>query len=744
MKRISLLCLILASFFLQEAWGQYFVMFTTKKDGKAIPDLSVHMTYLPDKGAPVYDFYITDNAGLIQFHDSGNYLIQISYAGYKTFQDTLFLNHKRPKPLVIQLEELEFDLQEVVVTGEFEIKTVDQSINRVRTIDRKRIEQQGAVNLKDLLSNELNIRLNTDPELGTGLSLQGISGQNIKILIDGVPVIGRTDGTIDLSQINLANIERVEIIEGPMSVMYGSDALGGVINLITKKKVSHSFEGGANSYLESNGTYNFDGRLGFRKKGVHGQLSGGRNFFEGQGIGNEVRAQTWKPREQYFGDLNLGYKYNNTLHRFHSSYFWEKLSNKTEPVFTPYAIYARDAYYYTERISNGLYSDFRINPKSTFNSIINYSTYQRVKASYRKDLVTLTQVPINEEDAQDTAKFSLILFRGIYTRQMNKKLNLQAGYDINLEKGMGERLAGNKQSIQDYGLFSSAEYQMNTRLTLKPGLRFIYNSRYGAPLVPAVNLKYAITSWFQVRASYARGFRAPSLKELSLYFVDINHNIQGNNDLKAEKSNNYILAFMMNGKWTDWKFRFEPSLFHNQLFDMINLAVIDPQRQLYQYVNISTYKTQGLAFNVDARRDGFTVATGYSLTGRFNPLAQNKYLYSPEFRINSTYSISKVHVDVSLFYKFTGATQGFAIDANEQVIQTRVDSYHTMDMTASKTFWKRRFTAVLGVKNIFDITNINYSAGSGGGVHSGGGSSMPVNMGRTYFLNLRFNLIDMK
>lgn len=731
--------------FLQEVQGQYYVLFTSNKDGKAIPDLSVHMTYMPAKGDMVYGFYITENNGMIQVPDSGNYLIQIHYPGYKAFQDTLYLHHTRPKPLLVQLQELEFDLGEAVITGEFEIKTRDQSINQVRTIDRKRIERQGAVNLKDLLSNELNIRLNTDPELGTGLSLQGISGQNIKILIDGVPVIGRTDGTIDLSQINLANIERVEIIQGPMSVLYGSDALGGVINLITKKGTFHTTEIGANTYVESNGTYNFDGRLGFRKKSKHVQISGGRNFNEGQSIGEEIRSKTWKPRMQYFGDFNAGFKYKNSLHRIQSSYFWEKLSNKSEPVFTPYAVYARDSYYYTQRISNGLFSDFRINPNTTFNSIINYSTYRRIKASYRKDLVKLSQVPINEIDAQDTAKFDLWLFRGIYTHRFNKHISLQSGYDINLERGEGERLAGFRQSIQDYALFTSAELTIGTRWTLKPGVRFIYNSRYGAPVVPAFNMKYDITSWFHVRASYARGFRAPSLKELSLYFVDVNHNIQGNNDLKAEQSDNFNVSFSMLGKWNGWNVKLEPSFFRNNLYDMINLAVVDPQQQLYKYVNIETFATQGTAINAEARRENLSIAAGYALTGRYSQYASAHFTYSPEYRLNASYTIPRLLFDVSVFYKFTGQTPGFAVDENQQVFQTNVQSFQTMDMSLSKSFWKRRFNLVLGAKNLFNITNINYSGGAGtGGVHSGGSSSLPVNQGRTFFVTLRFNLIQMK
>ena len=743
MNKSGILLFILTLCLFQEVQGQYYVLFTSNKDGKAIPDLSVHMTLLPANAAPVYGFYITENNGMIQVPDTGNYLIQIHYPGFKTFQDTLYLNHTRPTPLRVQLQELEFDLGEAVVTGEFEIKTRDQSLNKVRVIDRKRIERQGAVNLKDLLSNELNIRLNTDPELGTGLSLQGISGQNIKILIDGVPVIGRTDGTIDLSQINLANIERVEIIEGPMSVMYGSDALGGVINLITKKGTSHTTEVGVNSYVESNGTYNFDGRVGFRKKGAHLQISGGRNFFEGQSIGEEVRSKTWKPRMQYFGDITAGLKYKNSLHRLQSSYFWEKLSNKSEPVFTPYAIYARDAYYYTERISNGIFSDFRINPNTTFNSIINYSTFRRVKASYRKDLVRLSQVPINETDAQDTAKFSLWLFRGIYTHRFNPHISLQAGYDINLEQGEGERLEGFKQEIQDYAVFSSAEWTIGTRWILKPGVRFIYNSRYGAPVVPAFNMKYDITSWFHVRASYARGFRAPSLKELSLYFVDVNHNIQGNTDLKAEQSDNINLSFSMVGKWNGWNVKLEPSLFRNHLYDMINLAVVDPQQQLYRYVNIESFSTQGLAINGEARREGLSLAAGYAVTGRYSQFASSKFVYSPEYRLNASYTVPRIMMDVSVFYKFTGATPGFAVDENQQVFQTMVQSYQTLDATLSKSFLKRKITCVLGAKNLFNITNINYS-GSAGGVHSGGSSNLPVNQGRTFFVNLRFNLIQMK
>ena len=80
-----------------------------------------------------------------------------------------------------------------------------------------------------------------DPALGSSLKIKGLSGNNVKILIDGVPVIGRMGGNIDLSQLNLYNIDHIEMVEGPMSVMYGSDALAGAINIITKENRNSNF-----------------------------------------------------------------------------------------------------------------------------------------------------------------------------------------------------------------------------------------------------------------------------------------------------------------------------------------------------------------------------------------------------------------------------------------------------------------------------------------------------------------------
>ncbi|HNR86461.1 MAG TPA: Plug domain-containing protein [Taishania sp.] len=138
-------------------------------------------------------------------------------------------------PSTIYLKKTITSFDEMIITGQLQHTTVSNCVQNVRVINSKKIEQMGAQNLTQLFKNELNIQLSNDAILGSGMDLQGISGENVKILVDGVPIIGKMNGTVDLNQINIQNVEKIEIIEGPLSVNYGSDALAGTITLLLKK-----------------------------------------------------------------------------------------------------------------------------------------------------------------------------------------------------------------------------------------------------------------------------------------------------------------------------------------------------------------------------------------------------------------------------------------------------------------------------------------------------------------------------
>jgi len=223
------------------------------------------------------EYKATDKERKIIIHMSEKVIISISYTGYETIIDTI------PTGVSSKIYNLKIssDIEEVVITGQNKPISIDKSIYNIKLISKEKIKLQASNNPAELFKNELNISINNDPSTGSSIKLQGISGENVKILIDGVPVIGRMDGDIDLSQINLDDVHHIEIVEGPMSVMYGSNALAGVINIITKENKYAKLKAGIDTYYESIGTYNANGNVYFRKKKSSIGLNFGRNFFEG-------------------------------------------------------------------------------------------------------------------------------------------------------------------------------------------------------------------------------------------------------------------------------------------------------------------------------------------------------------------------------------------------------------------------------------------------------------------------------
>jgi outer membrane receptor for ferrienterochelin and colicins len=126
------------------------------------------------------------------------------------------------------------EFQDLFVTGQHAPTSAKNATYKITSIDKQEILKRGVTNLREALDNQLGIDLSQDNVYGSSVSINGISGEGIKVLVNGIPLVGRIDGKLDLSQINLNNVERIEIVKGPLSVIYGSDALGGVINIITK------------------------------------------------------------------------------------------------------------------------------------------------------------------------------------------------------------------------------------------------------------------------------------------------------------------------------------------------------------------------------------------------------------------------------------------------------------------------------------------------------------------------------
>ncbi|HSH20285.1 MAG TPA: TonB-dependent receptor, partial [Draconibacterium sp.] len=606
-----------------------------------------------------------------------------------------------------------------------------------------RIERKAATNLADVLSDELGIRLSNDPSTGTSMSLQGITGENIKILVDGVPVIGRLDGNVDLSQLNLDNVSQIEMVEGPMSVIYGSNALGGVINIITENNSHSQYKTSVNSYYESIGTYNFNFLTSIRQKKNTFEVNGGRNFFNGYSL-EDTRSKQWKPKEQYNAGASYYFNNENTKLRLKSDFFNERLLDRNEP-FPPYYEKANDTWYKTFRFNNSAEITNKLGENSGFNILAAYSFYERQKQKYLVDLTDLSKTLTSSAADHDTSSFNSFMTRGTYNfTPAEDKFSFQTGFDLNYETAKGKRIENDQESIGDYALFVSAIWKPAEVLSIQPGIRTAYNTRYNAPLTPSLNLMYK-PGKVTVRASYARGFRSPSLKELYLYFFDSNHQVEGNDSLQAERSHSFNAS--ANYKFTKGKSTlvFDLKPFFNVIDDKISLVQVDPDNLLH-YRNENTGNFSSLGFEISGslyQSSLLNLRAGYSRIGRKDEsFDNNEFIFSNNWNTSLDVDFLKNTAKLSIFYKYSGRYPTYFYNSEDEVTIGYINDFHNMDISLMKKFWHSRFSVTTGVKNIFDNKEIGgQGIGGGSGHGSGGGTSSLVGWGRTFFVSLKINFV---
>jgi outer membrane receptor for ferrienterochelin and colicins len=677
--------------------------------------------------------------------------IHIDFIGYRPVIDTLHTLVARSYDLK---HASEFDLDDVVVTGQYRPTTADKAVQRMHVISAEQIQRMAAHNLGDVLGQELNMRLAQDNVLGTSLSMRGLGGENVKILVDGVPVIGRQDGNLDLAQIDLSGIDRVEVLEGPLSVSYGTNALAGTINLITRKNTGDGSSLKAIAYAEAEGRLNLSVAAGQRFGKSDVLLTLGRNFFGGWGPdqggtydfsahnADSTRYQPWKPREQYFGRLNYRYALNKDWDlNYKGVAMQDRITDRGMPR-APYDESAFDSEYLTQRLDNALFANGKAGRDHRIHGLVAYHRYDRTRSTWLRDLTTLETQPVPGES--DDSHFTLTNVRGTWSSTNDTaRLGYELGMDINVETAAGDLIAdGTTQRIGDYAAFGSAQWRPIQQLVVRPGLRYAHNTKYDAPLVPSLDTRLQLGHFYTLRASYAEGFRSPSLKELYLYFVDVNHDIHGNPDLAAETSNNYTLSLSYRKAMEKGVLRGEVTGFHDRVHNLITLA--QENGTLYTYINVGEYRTLGGSFSLGWDNGHWALKAGTALTGRYDTLGLKNggpsYEFTPSANVNVTRSWRKQGWSITAFGKYQGEQQNYIYQADGSIGRGHIASYLMADASVSKELCHQRLNVAVGCKNIGNVTDLNATLGNGGAHSDAGAGSVPLATGRTYFLRLSLSL----
>lgn len=688
--------------------------------------------------------YATTNAyGKVELKEV-NFPIQItcSYIGFETL-NKVFTEKEVPIKngkyyIHLYLQTKYNKLHDMVVTAQSTPVLSTQSVYKVNTISAAQIAERGAATLNEVLNFENNNFVSNDNILGSAVNIGGVGGQNVKILINGIPIAGRENGSVDLGQMNLQNIKKVEMIQGPMSVMYGSNALGGVINLITHTPLK-PYSISAKTYLESIGRYNFTGNFAYNKHKHQANISISRNFFQGWTPETDStkldRFMLWKPKTQYIADLQYTYRTKQSSISYFTSYLQEKITNKGTPIINPYEGYAFDEYYRTYRNIHSIGINHQLSKKENITFINSYTLYERIKNRFKKNLVSLEEYLTKSVGDQDTSIFHNVNSRATISSQRLKSIQMLAGYEYTFETAKSFKLSEDKKDMSELGLFASGLYQYK-QLSIQPSVRYTLHNQFGHAWTPAFHAKYNIDSFTQWRFSFASGFRAPSLKELYLQFIDQNHTIIGNPDLKPETGTHWETGITHTRQVGKNNIQLSATAYYNAIQNYITLAVYNGHGVLRKYANIDQYRNYiGM------------VQCKWSV-GQIQMQHTGSFTHVFESSIVPTHQILEYSGLISYKSKILQSTINFNYKYNsKQPVLTIEDKYlftsplHIANASVQRSFFKNYLSAQIGIKNLFNIQNTRLQGNTEASATAHSSSSgMQLFPARSIFIVMNYSL----
>ncbi|MFT5914915.1 MAG: outer membrane receptor for ferrienterochelin and colicins [Bacteroidia bacterium] len=764
MRLITIVFILFQFCLMSNANGQSSVILKDAESEQTIEGAQIMLT---EKNGKQHDF-ISSPLGEISLPAKLEFPCEVVFQ-HLSYQPLQIIWEQIPKN-PIQLKPSVYQLDDVVVTGQISSQSLGNSIFAVRTVDAQTIEAQGAVDLSEVLSNQLNLTLTPDNASGrTSVSLLGLGGEYVKVLIDGVPFVGANGNgnDVDLSQINLNNVERIEIVEGNMGVSYGANAVAGVINIITKKTDKNKLTLSASVQEESVG-----GEYGL-EKGRHIQTVGAsyrvnekmafrldfrRNDFKGflgeragdEHIENDARRGfEWQPKVQNAVSLGIDLSPKLADLQYKVDYFHQKLIipnpniRVDEHASTKVKTYSgQDNHLASQRMAHSLNASGRIAKKVDFKILTAYSDF------HRDDETIRILIPSQVEDSvlrNDQTDYNVFMSRGNFTNFFNnEKVNLELGYELNREEiRMVLEARNTSEKLTEMAGFANMEFQLNSKLSLRTGARIIRHSLFDAPLIYTGNLKYVPQENWQFRLGYGRAYRTPNLTELYFYFVDANHNVQGNPNLLPEGGYTYSLDISRTKKIQE-KLSLESSfkLFYNDIENKITLGLVDAENQAFKYININAFKSKGVTLTQVISSNRFQGNIGFSYTGLLNDRTGTldespaEFLYATEFNSNLIYSMPKQNLEWGIFFKRTGKREQFAQKDDGSFTKGQIDAFNWLDFTLG---WQAKASLkfTIGGRNLLNITNVNSTAGEAG-AHTPAGTNVALAYGRSYFVRVAY------
>ncbi len=701
----------------------------------------------------------------------GIYQMSIQFVGYEVYTDSVVIAIGTSPSVTVTLLEEQNDLKEVNITEKVAEKpSVDNLIQLkrsampVQVITRRAIELMGSRRLDEVLKEQTGMAIVNNIGGGSrsvGVQMQGFGSEYVIVLIDGQPMVGRNNGNFDLSRISISNIERIEIVKGASSCLFGSDALGGAINIITRHgaiepQVLGSLNYGSLNIVDAT----VDGELPFDHQ--RGTISLSGNYYRTDGFNTNPYLSsglTGPPYDNYAGQARIRYR-----------------TGKNSTVGTSFRYGLRKSFmakeWGEEWNSRDSQDEKDLNISTTFDHT--FANGLRSMSRYY-----FTQYQTNEffgwqNNQSNTAEtdFSQHIhrFEQQFARQYRNGLQLTGGLGAGVELMEDNAIVGDRTMGNTFA-YLQGDKRIFQKLDLMGGLRFDYTKGYGGRFNPSLGLQYHINEKLTLKTGVGTGFKAPDFRMRYQVFFNptANYLVIGNemlnptlqqmwsdgllsevrqylvgqlgNGLRAEKSISYNAGI----GWQPTKqLKIEGSVFYHHLRDQINPIMVATGTvvgQIYSYQNLPKAVNKGMELNVSwSPSKSLELQAGYQYliskdlsvvdsirAGNWpysqnihDPATGNSYPPKPSdywgienrsrhmANVRATYQLEPLKTNLSLRANYRGKYP--FMDANLNQFIDRFDLFvphHLLlNATIEKKMLNEKLTLRLTADNILDFTSM--------------------------------------
>ena len=670
----------------------------------------------------------TSDNGIAKNKADGPSKISISYLGYKTIEDTLSGSFVSK---TYYMKPDAFLMDQVVITATRSKKMLKDTPVLTQVISSDQIQAFASNTVSDALETEIPGIEFQRHGTSNDINLQGVAGRNVLVLIDGEKMAGETRGNVDYWQLNTNDVERIEIVKGASSALYGSQAMGAVINVIPKKyktrffsEASLKFTGRTQqnypSLKSDDDLYDFKRNLD--KPNINLSALIGFNFEKLSAKTNVVYKSMDAYKLQSSGILKKDYididtvvfesvDYETGIEGQEDYTLSQTLNYRFSPTFQVKAngrMYSRHKYDFSQDNKHEYFEDLMLGAKATYEPNFNQSFILSLHTdSYSKydyfELLSTKEKNYRHRFIHPKLLINTIVASNhIFTGGI-EYLNESLVTDMfNLEEQMQEK------QTNSMVMFLQDDVSIAPKLNAVAGLRGQYHDSFGTEFSPKLSL---MGKWhpYTLRLNYAHGYRAPSLKELYMNWSHLGmFIIEGDENLKPE-TNTYVSASL---EFTNNVLNTSLTTYYNAFKNKIT-GIWAEDQTIYRYQNLENSRLFGIDLLLQVSLwNRLRLKGGYSYA--------NEHIDDQSVRLSSIsphtatfkleYHLFKGRYDawLNLSAKYIGEKSFDVLDEIEYrgeeieaYYPVRYDGYSLWKLSYNQTFFNG-LNVVMGIDNLFD------------------------------------------